>query len=201
MSMLAVKEIQLTVIISVSKQNHFKRERVEMSITLADTYYLKALDLYPYELDQVIEALNYAISYDNDHSGAHCLLGKLNMYQLGKFSKAEDHFEKALASDLNNVESYYSYAELLIETGEYARAKKLIKYAYKIKGINVSRLKHSEGLIQEIKGELVKAEAFMTLAYNSAYRKTERDFLKEELERVNSKLKPLKKALKKREGK
>lgn len=172
-----------------------------MSITLADTYYLKALNLYPYELDQVIEALNYAISYDYDHPGAHCLLGKLNMYQLGNFSKAEEHFEKALASDLNNVETYYSYTELLIQIGEYAKAKKLIKYAYKIKGINVSRLKHSEGLIAEINGELLKAKSFMTFAYNSAYRKTERDFLKEELERVNSKRKPIKKALKKREAK
>jgi tetratricopeptide (TPR) repeat protein len=123
------------------------------------------------------------------------------MYQLGNFGKAEDHFEKALASDLNNIESYYSYADLLIQTGEYAKAKKLIKYAYKIKGINISRLKHSEGLIAEIKGELVKAKAFMTFAYNSAYRKIERDFLNDELDRVNSKLKPPKRALKKREGK
>jgi len=37
---------------------------------LADTYYLKALNLYPYDLDQVIEALNFAISYDKDHAGA-----------------------------------------------------------------------------------------------------------------------------------
>ena len=172
-----------------------------MSITLADTYYLKALNLYPYELDQVIEALNFAISYDDDHAGAHCLFGKLNMYQLGNFSKAEDHFEKALASDLNNVETYYSYAELLIQTGEYAKAKKLIKYAYKIKGINISRLKHNEGLIAEIKGDLEKAKTFMTFAYNGAYRKIERDFLKDELDRVTSKLKPPEKALKKREGK
>lgn len=164
-----------------------------MSITLADTYYLKALDLYPYELDQVIEALNFAISYDNDHAGAHCLLGKLNMYQLGKYQEAEEHFEKALASNIDHAETYYSYADLLIQIGEYAKAKKLIKYAYKIKGINISRLKHSEGLIAEIKGDLPKAKKHMTIAYGSSYRKYERDFLKEELDRVNSKLKPKKK--------
>lgn len=173
-----------------------------MSITIADTYYLKALNLYPYDLDQVIEALNFAISYDKDHAGAHCLLGNLNMYQLGKISEAENHFEKALASDLNYVDTYYSYTNLLIQIGEYGKAKKLISYAYKIKGINVSRLKHSEGLIAEIKGHLHKAKRYMKFAYERSCNQTERNFLKEELDRVNSKLKPPdKSSASKREGK
>ena len=165
-----------------------------MSISLADTYYLKALDLYPYQLDKVTEALNYAISYDDDHAGAHCLLGMLNMYQLGKYIEAEGHFEKALTGDINYAETYYSYANLLIQTGEYGKAKRLIRYAYKIKGANISRLKHSEGLIAEIKGDLLKAKEYMKLAYGRSYRKYEREFLKEELDRVKSKLKALKKS-------
>ena len=165
-----------------------------MSITLADSYYLKALDLYPYELDQVTEALNFAISYDNDHAGAHCLLGMLNLYQLGKYREAEDHFERALASNIDYAETYYSYADLLIQMGEYGKAKKLIKYAYKIKGINVIRLKHIEGLIAEIKGNYVKAKECMKLAYLNSYKKVEREYLKEELDRVNSKLKDQKKS-------
>ena len=169
-------------------------ERIKMSITVADTYYLKALDLYPYELETVIEALNYAIGYDNDHAGANCLLGKLNMYQLGKYKEAEVNFEKALAGDINYTETYYCYADLLIKTGEYGKAKNLIRYAYKIKGINISRLKHSEGLIAEIKGDLLKAKKYMKFAYESSYNKSEREFLKEELDRVNSKLKTLNKS-------
>ena len=165
-----------------------------MSITLADSYYLKALDLYPNELDQVTEALNFAISYDNDHAGAHCLLGMLNLYQLGKYREAEDHFERALASNIDYAETYYSYADLLIQMGEYGKAKKLIKYAYKIKGINVIRLKHIEGLIAEIKGNYVKAKECMKLAYLNSYKKVEREYLKEELDRVNSKLKDQKKS-------
>jgi len=165
-----------------------------MSISLADTYYLKALDLYPHDLDRVTEALNYAIGYDDDHAGAHCLLGLLNMYQLGKYCEAENHFEKALSGDINYAETYYFYADLLIQIGEYEKAKKLIKYAYKIKGINVSRLKHNEGLIAEIKGDLPKAKKYMNFAYGNSYLKSERDFLEEELHRVKSKLKTLKKS-------
>lgn len=165
-----------------------------MTITLADTYYLKALDLYPYELDKVIEALNYAISYDNDHAGAHYLLGMLNMYQMGKYAEAEDHFEKSLAGDINHTGTYYAYADLLIHIGEYGKAEKLINYAYKVKGINLSRMKHNEGLIAEINGDYKKAKEYMKLAYGSSYRKFEREFLKEELDRVKSKLKTLKKS-------
>ena len=165
-----------------------------MSINLADTYYLKALDLYPYNLDQVTEALNYAIGYDNDHAGAHCLLGVLNMYQLGNYIESEKHFEKALAGDINYTETYYYYANLLIQIGEYGKAKKLIKYAYKIKGINKLWMKHNEGLIAEINCDLKKAKKYMKFAYNNSYRKFEREFLKEELQRIKSKLKSQKKS-------
>lgn len=165
-----------------------------MSVSLADTYYLKALDLYPYELDQVIEALNYAIGYDNDHAGAHYLLGMLNMYQLGNYGEAENNFEKALTCDLNHAWTYYSYINLLIQTGEYGRAKKLIKYAYKIKGIEKVWLKHKEGLIAENKGNYSKAKQYLNCAYERSCSKRERDFLKEELDRVESKMKSHKKS-------
>ncbi len=160
-----------------------------MSITLADSYYLKALDNYPYDLENVIEALNYAIGYDDSHAGANCLLGKLNMYQLGNYSKAEVYFEKALAGDMNLTETYYSYSELLIQIGEYVKAKKLIKYSYKIKGINIARLKYNEALISEITGDLEKAKRYITFALSRSYNKEEREFLSDALERVNSKLK------------
>ena len=168
-----------------------------MSITIADTYYLKALDLYPYELDQVTEALNYAIGYDNEHAGANYLLGILYMYQLGKYGEAETHFEKALASDINHTGTYYSYTDLLIQSGEHERAVKLIKYAYKIKGINTSRMRQREGIIAEIKGNLCKAKKYMKSAYETSYRKHEREFLKNELDRIKSKLKSKKKSSRK----
>jgi len=168
-----------------------------MAITLADSYYLKALDLYPYELEQVTEALNYAIGYDDEHAGAHCLLGMVKMYQLGNYIAAENHYEKALASDINHVETHYAYSDLLIQTSEYGKAKKLIKHAYKIKGINVLRLKHNEGLIAEISGDLLKAKNYMKYAYENSYRKNERQFLKEELSRIKSKLKSKNKSNKK----
>ncbi len=172
-----------------------------MAITIADSYYLKALDLYPYELDQVTEALNYAVGYDDEHAGAHNLLGMLNIYQLGNYSEAEKHFEKALASDINHVQSYYNYADLLIEIGEFERAKKLIDHAYKIKGARIPRLKRYEGLIAEISGDLAKAKEYMNSAYKNSCRKYERDFFRNELARIKAKIKDAKKEEKKEKDK
>ena len=174
----------------IDKTNYFMLIRKgKMAISIADSYYLKALDLYPYELDKVTEALNYAITYDDDHAGAHCLLGILKMYQLGRYEEAEFHYEKALSADINHIDTYYAYSDFLIQISDYTRAKKLIKHAYKIKGINVPRLRHNEGLIAEISGDLSTAKDHMKYAYENSYRKNERQFLKEELSRVKSKLK------------
>ncbi|MCG8582088.1 MAG: hypothetical protein MI866_19340 [Bacteroidales bacterium] len=43
--------------------------------TLADQYFIKALDQYPYSLEEAIENLGYALSQDGEHSGANYLMG------------------------------------------------------------------------------------------------------------------------------
>lgn len=159
-----------------------------MSISLADAYYLKALELYPAKLERAVEALNYAISCDSNHAGAHCLLGKLKMYQLEKFSEAEENFEMSLAGDLNHTETYYAYADLLILTCEYEKLNKLIKYAYTVKAINISRLKYYEALIAEKNGNFLRAKRYMTAAFSSSCREDERAFFQGELGRIDSKL-------------
>lgn len=171
-----------------------------MSLSLADAYYLKALGLYPAKLDLVLESLNYAIGYDSNHAGAHCLLGKLKMYQLEKFSEAEEHFEISLAGDLNYTETYYVYADLLILLGKYEKATNLIKYSYKVKAINISRLKHYEGLIAEMNGNFFRAKRYMTSAFRSSCREDERAFFQGELGRIDSKLEARKKPKKKPAG-
>tara|TARA_Y100000768_G_scaffold319786_1_gene255499 strand:+ start:420 stop:554 length:135 start_codon:yes stop_codon:yes gene_type:complete len=41
--------------------------------TLATKYFIKATDAYPFNLEETIEALDYALSYDETHAGAHCI--------------------------------------------------------------------------------------------------------------------------------
>ena len=77
-----------------------------MSLTIADQYYLKAVDFYPYDLAQTTEALNYALSYDSEHSQANCLMGRLHMEVLKNFETAEQYFEAAIVSNLQYVDTY-----------------------------------------------------------------------------------------------
>ena len=42
--------------------------------TLADKYYLKAVDSYPHNLEESVESLTLALSYDGEHVGANYLM-------------------------------------------------------------------------------------------------------------------------------
>lgn len=154
---------------------------------------MQAYESYPYDLSETLEALSYAISYDSSHAGAHCLLGQLNFNELKQYSKAEYHFEQALISDINYVATYEHYAMLLIITGRYNKAQRLIKYAYSVTGINVAIILHREGLMHEYQHRLFMAKKFMKLAYTNSCNQEERSFFREELERVKTKLNKFKK--------
>lgn len=160
--------------------------------TLSNKYYLQAYEAYPYDLTEALESLSYALSYDSDHAGAHCLLGRLNLEQLKQFKKAEYHFEHALISDINYSATYEYYSLLLIILKDYKKAEKLIKFSYTIKGVNMAVMQHREGLLYESRKNMIKAKKLMKLAYNNSCNEEERSFLKNELDRVESKLKVVK---------
>lgn len=90
-----------------------------MAISLADQYYLKALDEYPYNLEDAIENLNYALSYDSEHSGANYLMGKMYMEQFQNFELAEEYFTDAMSSNPNNIKACESLGRLFITTRKY----------------------------------------------------------------------------------
>ena len=159
-----------------------------MNKILSNKYYLQALEAYPYDLTEVLESLSYALSYEYDHAGAHCLLGRLNMEQLKQFEKAEYHFEQALISDTNYTTTYMYYSKLLILLNEYEKAEKLIKHSYTIKGINLTAMQYQEGLLYEYRKNLVAARKLMKLAYNNSCNEDERNYIKKELERVKNKM-------------
>ncbi len=164
-----------------------------MDNTISNKYYLQAYEAYPYDLTEALESLSYALSYESTHAGAHCLLGRLNMEQLKQFEKAEYHFEQALISDINFVATYEHYSLLLITLREFKRAETLIKHAHTIKGVNVSVMFHREGLLNEYQKNFTQAKRLMKLAYNNSCNEEERSFLKNEFERVKTKLKTSKK--------
>ena len=124
-------------------------------------YYFEALDFYPYNLPDCLEALNYALSYDSEDADALCLMGRIHSEVLKNYEKAKEYFEEAMMFDVSNVNTPQYYIACLIENEDFAEAEKLITYALKIKGIEKSTLGFYRAMISERRGSLKNALHFL----------------------------------------
>jgi len=164
-----------------------------MSISIADAYYLKALNMYPWKMETVTENLNYALSYDPDHAQANCLMGRLYMEILKDFNEAEYYFEKAIMCDINYVETYKYFSLLKIWQGEYDKARKIINYGMKVKGMDKAIMTHRKVMIYEAKGQQLAAQKLLAFAMRCALSDEAYTFFKDEMSRLRSKLKAVRK--------
>lgn len=135
-----------------------------MDLTLADQYYLKASSEYPYSLEFVIENLNYALSYDEEHTQSLCLLGKVYMFQMKEFHVAQTCFQKALLSDKNYPDTYKYLSLLKTWLADFDGALKILERGMKIKGMNRSNLLLLESLVHESKGDFGCAKSILKKA-------------------------------------
>ncbi|SFU38528.1 hypothetical protein SAMN05216480_102131 [Pustulibacterium marinum] len=126
-------------------------------MTSIDKYLFQAMDSYPYSLEETLESLDYALSYDENNTMALCLYGRLYSEQLQKFDIAKSYFQKALSIDIQALEVYPYYIEALLFNEDYEEADTLIEFALKIKGINKIEIKLKEVLLHEMQQDLLKA--------------------------------------------
>jgi len=160
-----------------------------MNLTIGDQYYLKARDYYPYSLEFVVENLNYALSYDDEHPQANFLLGKLHMYQMKDYTAAEKCFEKALQGSLDYPDVYKHFSLLKIWKHDYKAALKLISYGSKVKGMDISTLMLLRAIVYECKGEYDRAKKILKKAKLCSIDQKTTDKLNLHLKRVKEKLK------------
>lgn len=157
--------------------------------SLADQYYLKAVGFYPHSLENVMESLRFALSYENDHVGANHLMGKVYAEQFGDYYMAESYYQTAMASDPRNENVCLDYALLSITMKEFGKAEKLIAYARTIRGVDLARILYHQGLIEEVQHDYDKAiqlyEQAILESYNDEYAK----FMDAAIQRVNAKQK------------
>lgn len=172
-----------------------------------DKYLFQALDNYPYSLEETIESLDYALSYDDKNTMALCLYGRVYTEQLLQFEEAKNYFQKALAINVNALEVYAYYIETLLLNEDYDEAEKLIEFALTVKGSNKAELQLKKIQLYERKQEFKKAKALlkeMKLAvvnndYNYCIEETEKR-LSEKLKLISPKKKK-KKSKKKKSSK
>jgi len=143
-----------------------------MGLTTADTYYLKAkaaVDAYDPDWQEATEGLHYALSYDENHSAALCLLGKILAEQFSNYEEAFACFDKAIACNGQFLEVYYIYAQCVIRLGDTPKALRLIAFALSQKGANKSVLYRLCAEALEIKAKYVMALKMLEAAqlYNN----------------------------------
>jgi len=158
-----------------------------MAITIADQYYIKALDGYPYNMEESIENLDYALSYDAEHTGALYLMGCLCMDQLEEYEKAESYFQTAMSINPSNNKLVTKYAILMVYLREFDKAKNLIDYNYKIKGADLATNYRVESLLNEYQHQYEKAISLLEMAQTEAYNREFLDLIDDDIIRIKEK--------------
>jgi tetratricopeptide (TPR) repeat protein len=124
-----------------------------------DKYLFQALDSYPYSLEETIESLDYAFSYDAKNTMVLCLYGRIQAEQLLNYEEAKCCFQEALSINIYALEVYAYYIQTLILNEDYEEAEKLIDFALTIKGINKSEIYVKKAILFEAQHEFKNALA------------------------------------------
>lgn len=122
-----------------------------------DKYVFQALDNYPYSLEETIESLDYAFSYDAKNTMVLCLYGRIQAEQLLNYEEAKNYFQEALAINIHALEVYPFYLQTLILNEDFEETEKLIDFALTIKGINKAEILVKKAILLEVQMEFKKA--------------------------------------------
>ncbi len=164
-----------------------------MATTLAETYYLKALENYPWELSEVMENLRYSLSYDDNHPAANCLMGQLQMNQLKNPALAEEYFHKSISEDPEFTCGYENLVVLYVHLDRLKKAQQVLNYAQRLPAISRSFIFRSMALILEKQSQFKLSKNYLKSALLESTCNDERIQLGFDLERVKAKLKMQKK--------
>lgn len=158
-----------------------------MDMNTHNQYLFKALDCYPYELGEAVEALNYALSYEPENTQALFLMGKIYSNQLREPKTALHYFEEILSIDLEMHRVYPDYLYALLSLEEYEAAQRFLSFALTVKGSDKAQLRLIQGQLMEHLGQYKAARKALKLALQLGLNNDFRRFVKSELDRIKEK--------------
>jgi tetratricopeptide (TPR) repeat protein len=167
-----------------------------MENNLHNNYLFKALDTYPYELEETMEALNYALSYNSKDTQALCLMGRVYAEQLNDYETAKQYYAEAIAHDMKMPKTYPFYIQTLLWNEDYDEAEKLIMFALTVKGVNKAVLHYYKAVLLEEKNQFKEAIKVYKISIKLATNNCIINYVENELRRVKKKIKPKKKSKK-----
>jgi tetratricopeptide (TPR) repeat protein len=157
-----------------------------------DKYLFQAMDNYPYSLEETIESLDYALSYDDKNTMALCLYARMQAEQLLNYEEAKNYFQQALGININAIEIYPYYIQTLLLNEDYEEAEKLIDFALTLKGINKAGILTQKIQLLEIKKEFKLAKKLLKEVQLQVINSDFNHFLEQTKSRIDAKLKILK---------
>lgn len=170
-----------------------------MGINTYEVMYIQARDNYPYNVDECIEKLQYVIAADDEHAGAHCLIGQIYEEQLEDYKQAEYYYRMTLYLDKEYMPVYYQYANMLINRDRLEEGLKIIEAGLKIPGISTARMAFLQGLLYEKYEMYATAIGYYTAAKKAAMNNHFMDSMDEQIKRVKAKKALNKKSKKKKD--
>jgi len=161
-------------------------------------YLYKALDAFPYDLEQTMESLNYALSYQPENVQALYLMGRVHCELLGLYPEAIAYYQAALASNVNFQKLYPHYLDALIKNEDYQSAKHFLDFAITVKGSDKSLLTFFNGVLLEQAQDYKQAIKVYKQAKKMSLNNNYSGFMQTQITRVKEKLPKKKKAKNKR---
>lgn len=158
-----------------------------------NSYIVKALDYYPYNLEEAIESLNLAYSYDSKNTTVLCLLGRFHAEILKDYETAKEYFNEALAENIHAIEVYPYFINVLLWNEDFDEAKKLIKFALTVKGIDKAVIYLKKSLLHESHNKYDKALKALKKAKNYTFNNDFLNTLNDEKDRIQKKMKAISK--------
>lgn len=163
-----------------------------------NNYVFKALDAYPYDLEETMESLNYALSYDDKNTTALTLMGRVYAEKLHNYNEAINYYKDALAVNINAFEVYAHYIDVMLWNEDLQEAKHFIDFALTIKGSDKGELYLKKAILYEQEKNYKKALSFIKLAKECTYNNDFIGVIDTEKERIKNKIPKKKKVVKKK---
>lgn len=152
-----------------------------------NSYLIKALEAYPYDLEEAVEALGYALSYEPNNGMALCLMGRVYLEVYQNYDTANSYFEKALEENLNMHIIYGYYSVSLMCAGELEKAETFLDFALTVRGADKALLLQRKALIYETKRDFKKARKYIKQAKMETYNEGFMHHLSDLEERIKKK--------------
>ena len=134
-----------------------------------NNYVFKAVDSYHYDLEETMESLNYALSYDDKNTMALTLMGRVYAEKLYKYTEAISYYKEVLAVNINAFEVYAHYVNALLWNEDLKEAEDFIDFALTVKGSDKAVLYAKKAILNEQLKAYKKALSFLKLAKKHTY--------------------------------